>query len=266
MKDANFLPTIVSAWDCRIWNSDPSEVISVKLKRTQRSIKSWKKNRPNLWQQETDCRIVTNLMDYVEETRPLSPQESNLRSLIVKILDRVTQAKLLLWKQRSKVKAAIEGDENTRYFHACTNQRLRKNKIQVLEHDGCDVFNHDSKAAVLHSFYRDLLGTSVDTSWEFCLDDMYHEGSPLDVLDAEFNEEEIYTAFRRMHINASPRPDGFGPLFLKAIWRTGVGDVRSLFAAFHANATNIKRLNRSYLVLPKKENARRPQDFRPIAL
>jgi hypothetical protein len=40
-----------------------------------------------------------------------------------------------------------------------------------------------------------------------------------------------------------------------------------LFSAFHTNTADIERLNRSYLVLlPKKDDARHPQDFRPIAL
>jgi hypothetical protein len=110
VKDATFLPIIISAWNCRIPNSD-----------TRRSIKSWRKSRPNLGQQETDCRTVIDLFDFVEERRLLSPIEANLRSLVVRILDRVTQSKLLLWKQRSKIKVAIEGDENSRYFHACAN-------------------------------------------------------------------------------------------------------------------------------------------------
>lgn len=175
VKDATFLPIIVSAWNCRIPNSDPAVVISTKLKRTRRSIKSWRKSRPNLGQQETDCRIVIDLLDFVEEGRLLSPIEANLRSLVVRILDRVTQSKLLLWKQRSKIKAAIEGDENTKYFHACANQRLRKNKIQILEHDGCDVSNHDSKVAILHSFYLGLLDTEVNTTWHFCMNELYPE-------------------------------------------------------------------------------------------
>jgi hypothetical protein len=203
-KENNFLPILTAAWGCRITNSNAAAVVSAKLKRTRRSIKEWKKTRPNLGQQEIDCKIVIDLMDYVEEQRTLSVPEAALRVLIVKILNRVTQEKLLLWKQRSKVRAAVEGDENTRFFHACANQRLRRNKIQLIEHDGMEVYNHDSKAALLHSFFMNLLGTSVETSWTFHLHDLYPEGSiNLDQLDRDFDMEEIHIAFRRMHINAT---------------------------------------------------------------
>lgn len=70
-----------------------------------------------------------------------------------------------------------------------------------------------------------------------------------------------------MHSIASPGLDGFGPLFYKASWHTISSDIVALFEAFHSHSTDLECLNRSYLVLlPKKEAARKPQDFRPIAL
>jgi hypothetical protein len=70
-----------------------------------------------------------------------------------------------------------------------------------------------------------------------------------------------------MHSTASPGPDGFGPLFYKANWNTVSSDLFNFFDSFHSHSTDIERLNRSYLVLlPKKDAARKPQDFRPIAL
>lgn len=156
-------------------------------------------------------------MDHVEERRPLTPSESNLWMIITSVLGRVTHAKLLMWKQRSKVRVAVEGDENTRFFHAYANQRHRKNKIQIIEHDGCELHNHDQKATVLHSFYLDLLSSPGMSTSNFSLNELYPEGAlNLSHLEAAFDREEIHLAVRRMHSNASPGPDGFGPLFFKA--------------------------------------------------
>lgn len=173
-----------------------------------------------------------------------------------------------MWKQRSKVRAAIEGDENTRFFHACANQRHRGNKIQIIEHDGCELHNHDQKAAVLHALYLNHLGSPSATSWDIHLEDLYPEGAlALGHLDAVFDPDEIHLAYRHMHSNASPGPDGFGPLFFKTMWATTSPDLFSLFGAFHSHSADMERLNRSFLVLlPKKEDARKPEDFRPIAL
>lgn len=227
-----------------------------------------RKQRPNLAQQEADCRIIINLLDHVEERRPLTSPETNLRMIITGILSRVTNAKFLMWKQRSKVKAAIEGDENTHFFHACANQRHCRNKIQIIEHDGCEVYNHDQKAAILHSFYLDLLGSPSATSWGFSLNELYPEGAiNLIHLDSAFDRDEIHLAFLHMHSNASPALMALGPCSSKPLGQPPLLTFFSLFDAFHSLTSDLARLNRSYLVLlPKKEDAHKPHGFRPIAL
>jgi hypothetical protein len=131
-------------------------------------------------------------LDHIEELRPLATPERNLCSIIVCILGRVTKAKLTHWKQWSKVRAAIEGDEDTRYFHACTNQRLRGNKIQIIEHNDSDLMGHNQKALFLHSFYLNMLGYPNHTTWNFWLSDIYPENIPtLDCLDVPFTTSEI---------------------------------------------------------------------------
>jgi hypothetical protein len=91
--------------------------------------------------------------------------------------------------------------------------------------------------------------------------------SPLPGLDDPFSCSEIDCAFRRMHSNSSPGPDGFGPSFFKNSWDVTSSDIYALFDSFFNNNAEIERINQSYLVLlPKKDNARRPADFIPIAL
>jgi hypothetical protein len=132
------------------------------------------------------------------------------------VLSRTAQAKLLLWRQRANIKVAVEGDENTRFFHACANQRRRQNKIQVIEHESVELYDHGQKAAVLHGFYSGLLGSNPQTEWSFRLNDLYPEGPiSLSNLENGFEHEEIHAAFKHMKPNASPGPDGFGPLFFK---------------------------------------------------
>jgi hypothetical protein len=136
----------------------------------------------------------------VEERRPLQPAENRLRSVVVRLLSKATHAKLTFWKQRSKIRAAIEGDENTRYFHVCVNQRRRRNKIQVIEHDGQEHYSHEQKANILHVFYHNLVGCVRDTSWGFSLDNLYPDGPlQLEQLDFPFTDSENYGAIRRMH-------------------------------------------------------------------
>jgi mannosylglycoprotein endo-beta-mannosidase len=51
------------------------------------------------------------------------------------------------------------------------------------------------------------------------------------------------------------------------MWQTAKNDILELYTTFLIGNADFERLNRSYLVLlPKKDSARRPEEFRPIAL
>lgn len=69
------------------------------------------------------------------------------------------------WKQRGKVRALREGDANTRYFHAKTSGRARRNAIRVLEVNGQSLVAHGDKVTALTTYSFDILGGSATTSW-----------------------------------------------------------------------------------------------------
>jgi mannosylglycoprotein endo-beta-mannosidase len=69
-----------------------------------------------------------------------------------------------------------------------------------------------------------------------------------------------------MKRNSAPGPDGFGPSFFVAAWDT-VKQVMNFVNAFHANAVQLERINRSFMALiPKKPGATAVDAFRPICL
>jgi hypothetical protein len=39
------------------------------------------------------------------------------------------------WRQRAKEKWLKNGDKNTKYFHACVNQRRRSNQILQIQNE-----------------------------------------------------------------------------------------------------------------------------------
>lgn len=162
---------------------------------------------------------------------------------------------------------AVEWDENSRFFHASASGRRRKNAIPCLERDGTLFYSHDSKSAILHAFYLDLLGTSVPSSWSFALRDLYPSPTPLQDLSALFSEEEISKALFSMDMRASPGPDGFGPSFYKAFWQQVKPLLLNLFTQFHSGHLDLDGLNRAHLVLlPKSDAVTQASGFRPISL
>lgn len=163
---------------------------------------------------------------------------------------------------------AMEWDENSNFFHAAANGRRRKNSIHRLKLDGAVHTTHAAKSTILFDFYCNLLGSPPTTEWSFSLADLYpqpvvHEYE----LSAPFKSEEISKALFDMDINASPGPDGFGPSFYKAFWQNMKPHLMELFEAFYNGSLDLDGLNHAHLILlPKKDDACTPDNYRPISL
>jgi hypothetical protein len=70
-----------------------------------------------------------------------------------------------------------------------------------------------------------------------------------------------------MNDNSSPGPDGFGPTFFKKHWDLVKHCLLDLMRDFHCLSSDLRPLNKSYIVLlPKKAGANKPDNFRPILL
>lgn len=113
---------------------------------------------------EARCKRVIDLVDKKEERRPLSSAEFCLRNILKITLHRATRDRSKLLCQRAKIKGAVLGDENNKFFHVSASQRFRKNKIPVLIDQGTEFHSHAEKAHILKRFYHNLLGIAVQTS------------------------------------------------------------------------------------------------------
>lgn len=139
-------------------------------------------------------QAIIAAFDLLEETCNLTAQESLLQSLATETLQSII--KLYYWKLCSKVRVTVEGDENTKFFHAHTSHRLRKNTIQTLDHEGVEHRSHQSKGDVLHSFYSSLLGSSTRAAWTFDLSSLYPDYVlGLADLSSPFTLDEVCSAF-----------------------------------------------------------------------
>jgi hypothetical protein len=116
---------------------------------------------------------LINLLDILEEGRPLTFAENCLRSLAMDALHLAIRERSVYWKTRAKVRFALEGDENTKFFHASATCRLRRNSIPRLVVDGVECNSHPEKASVLKNYYSDLLGTATGCTWHFDLSELY---------------------------------------------------------------------------------------------
>lgn len=154
-----------------------------RLKKCPFALRSWRKNIIPLATRESNCRLVINLLDYIEENRLLSPLELFLRRIIIKTLHRIIREKMMYRRIRSKIRSAIDGDENSKFFYASASHRHR----HPLSHGNQEFFSRSDKISLLTTFYSALLGTPFIPSWNFNLDDLYPPSSSSPIhLDSPF--------------------------------------------------------------------------------
>jgi exonuclease III len=203
-------------WAAPQSNNDVGRGLVSNLKKTRFALKTWRRSLLPPHLAETNCKLVISYLDLIEEHRQLSSPEFSLRHVLIRSLRRALRSRVDHWKTRSKIKFAIDGDENTKYFHICASNQLRNNKISIIELNGAEFSNHAQKTDILTSYYTQLLGTTSNPSWHFHLHDLYQPiPHLLRHLDDPFYLDEITAAFFGMNATASPGPDGFGPGFYR---------------------------------------------------
>lgn len=86
-------------------------------------------------------------------------------------------------------------------------------------------------------------------------------------LRREITMEEVEEAVRSMPNDKAPGPDGFTINFYKACWHIVKQDIWEIVEDSRRSKTILKSLNSTFIALiPKVEEANKPEKFRPIAL
>lgn len=109
---------IASSWDTAPTRQSAPLSITRALKKCRLALRVWRRNTIPINARESNCKLVIDLLDHIEESRFLSFVELALRRTVIKVLHRTVREKLIYWRLRSKIKTTIQGDENSRYFHA----------------------------------------------------------------------------------------------------------------------------------------------------
>ena len=81
------------------------------------------------------------------------------------------------------------------------------------------------------------------------------------------DKDEILQVLEGIKRNASPGPDVLNVTLYLSTWKWMGHDIRKLVQDFHTTSKLHPQLNKTCITLiPKKDNAKIPQDFRPISL
>ena len=169
--------------------------------------------------------------------------------------------------QKSRLTNIKCGDANTKLFHIHASSRARKNYIQCLQSDNGIALTHKDKEEVIGDYFWNHLGTVVPRPASFLWSALGYNPRDLSELEAPFTEDEIKETIHSTPGDKAPGPDGFTRAFFKSCWEIVKSDVVAVIALFVMNSQGFDLLNSANIILlPKKPDARRVTDYKPISL
>jgi len=175
---------------------------------------------------------------------------------------------MIYWKQRGNVKWVQLGDENSKFFHSIATVRHRRNLITSLNSpSGVPVYDHNSKAELIWSDFKDRLSSSSYQNMLFDLDSLFGQPCDLSSLEVPFSNQEIDEVVKNLPLDKSPGPDGFNNEFLKKCWFLIKHDFYKLCSAFFSEEVCLQSINASFITLiPKVDGPTIISEYRPISL
>ncbi|GJX70961.1 RNA-directed DNA polymerase, eukaryota [Tanacetum coccineum] len=170
--------------------------------------------------------------------------------------------------QKSKIRWAIEGDENSKFFHGIINKKRSQLAIRGVFVDG--VWQTDPCAVKVafrnHFEARFKKPTSSGLKINFTFPKRLVQDQA-DDLERSVTRDEIRMAVWNCGDNKSPGPDGYSFEFFKKYWSFVGPDLCEAVEQFFMNGAFSKGCNSSFIALiPKVMDAKLVSDFRPISL
>jgi hypothetical protein len=178
-----------------------------------------------------------------------------------------------LWRQKSRIRWLKEGERNTKFFHRTTIARRTHNKIlKIKDQDGIERESHKEIENILVNHFHGIAQEPNQDRTEAIQRITQHiprlvtEEQNIN-LNKPIAKEEIDQVVQEMPNGKAPGPDGFTVEFFKACWEVVKHDVYGVVEDSRRSTSILKALNATMITLiPKENEARTPDRYRPIAL
>lgn len=175
-----------------------------------------------------------------------------------------------LWFQKSRERWVRFGDRNTKFFHAQTIVRRKRNKIHGLYlSDGTWSTDQDQLKIEAQAYFNNIFSRDMQTTRNQIMETMVphitEEG--INTLLAPVTKEEVRRAVMAMHPFKAPGPDGFQNFFYKQYWHVVGDDLHCIVQnAFLEGRGDPALLDTLIVLIPKVDIPVRMKEFRPISL
>jgi len=264
-----FQEAVSSTWT--FFPADPCPFLTLnrKFRAVSKGLQSWSdKAVGQVSFQLALAREILHQFEIAQDNRQLSPAELWFKNNLKKHSLALASLKRTMARLRSRINWLKDGDANTRLFHLHARHRKRKNFIGKLTAGDRICTSHEDKAAIIDDFYENLLGTCSVREHTINLADLGINTHDMSDLELPFTEDEVWRTIQQLPSDKAPGPDGFTGHFYKSCWPIIKDDIMvAVSTMWSRRMVNFGTLNSAYItLLPKKEGADQPNDFRPISL
>ncbi|XP_066344398.1 uncharacterized protein [Miscanthus floridulus] len=196
LEQPDFKQLVAKIWSTSCAFDNAIDIWQFKVRLLRKKLKGWARNiNADIKRKKVELLKEFDILDKKYESRLLLTWEKQKMGAIVCDLEKIWSLEEMKARQRSRYRNVKEGDRNTAYFQAISNQRARKKRIPALESP--DDILEDTKDMLSHA--EDKVTTSEN-----------------ELLEASFTEDEIKAAIFDSYAEGAPGPDGFSFLFYQA--------------------------------------------------
>ncbi|GJX86494.1 hypothetical protein Tco_0337268 [Tanacetum coccineum] len=164
----------------------------------------------------SELRHKIDILDTKAETTPLSSSDVIIRTKSIKLLADIDHRKLKDLRQKAKLKWAVEGDENSNFFHGIINSRHNKSRINGLNIHGELVTEHMTIKNHIFNFFSNIFKKDNLCRPSFTSNLFKHLSSnDVNFLECPFKNLKIKDAVWNCGSDKALGPDGFTFKFFK---------------------------------------------------
>ncbi|XP_035550016.1 uncharacterized protein LOC118349461 [Juglans regia] len=229
------------------------DTVQSKLKYCSKELKKWSKNLDS--ERTKVIKEKSMLLDQLQQNE--DPCSMAARKQLQRDIDFLLDQEDIKWKERAKKHWLEKGDRNTKFYHACVNQRKKNNSIQkvvtaegVLLTEPGEILlgfgQHFSQVFLSTHPPRDIIMqclAGVDTRIS---DDMRLD------LERGFSSVDVLFALKQMSPFKSLGADGFSAGFFLDHWDIVGTDVSNAVLEFLSNGVMPAGLNHTLIALNEK--------------
>ena len=159
-------------------------------------------------------------------------------------------------------------DHNTKFFHASTLFRRKKNEILKIKINGrCIQGISNLKAGIRHFFSQQFIQEELP-SFDFDLEQHTRISDQQSILLELYpSREEVKNAVWACGVDKAPGYDGFNFKFLRQMWETIKEEIYDFVLSFFNNELSMSNINIAWVTLiPKTDNPTSIDEYRPISM